>query len=348
MTNLFVVESPFQLLSAIEAKEHFASEPSFLILKYASERTHANSNAQLRALKDNSQWDTIIEIKPIVSTRESNIHLLLLLRNIKKQKYHFKRIFIGEYRQWSHRLFFDILNPQECFILDDGSIILELQSKYLPTGEYYTLSKGYKRIVEVLLQKIISGLFGLHTRNSRRDIHLFTCFDLVPHSDWQQVIKHSFSYFKILGEKKDILDSTIYFFGGNFSDLGLLKQDVEFELLKKVFDYYKIQNKKLVYLPHRRESQSKVEQIRNHIGIEILYFSKPAEIEFILMDHLPSGVASFCSTALYTVSRIYKFQSVEAFYIPMDQVPSEFKQDIISVYNEYKKIMTVIDLNETL
>lgn len=344
--NLFVVESPFQLISAIEANNYFKNEENILIIKYSSYRTHKQNNEQMSLLKTYITWNRIYEIKPSFSTKQSNLKLLYFIKKIKKRYTSINKIFIGEYRSWIEREYLNILNPKQCFILDDGNMTIELQKSFIPTAEYYYFGSSLmKKFIDKLQHKIFTFLlFGLN--KIRKDINIFTCFDLESYSDEQIIIKHSFEYLKEKSEEKEILENTVYFFGGNLSELGLISKQEEMNILKKVFYYFDNKNIKIIYLPHRRESSEKLDNIKNDLGIKLRYSKYPAEIEFILMDKIPQYLASFTSTALHTVSKIVNFEEVIAFQIPYQAIKKIYLEDIVTTYEEYKKTMKVIDLNE--
>lgn len=344
--NLFIVESPFQLLSAIEANNYFKNEENILIIKYSSYRTHKQNNAQMSLLKSYIDWNKVYEIESSISTKQSNLKLLFFIKKIKKDYTSINKILIGEYRSWVEREYFNVLNPKQCFILDDGNMTIELQKSFIPTAKYYYFGSSFlKKSIDKLQHKIFTFLlFGLN--RTRKDINIFTCFNLEAHSRDQVIIKHSFEYLKGKNKQKEILKNTVYFFGGNLSELELISQEEEINILKKVFKYFINRNIKMVYLPHRRESSQKLEYIRDILRIPLRHSTYPAEIEFVVMEELPQYLASFMSTALHTVSSIVEFEEVIAFQIPYTIINKIYLEDIVTTYEEYRKTMKVIDLNE--
>lgn len=144
--------------------------------------------------------------------------------------------------------------------------------------------------------------------------------------------------------KEHVGKSKTYFFGGDLSELNLLSRDQEFSLLEMVINYYISKNKELVYISHRREAVEKLELIRNEFNIDVITFGNPTEIHFLLMESHPNDIASFVSTALFTVSKIFDFASVKAFYLPMDDMPEVNRQAFISAYDEYKKAVRKLGL----
>lgn len=347
MVNLFIVESPFQFLSAIEANHYFKNEENILIIKYSSYRTHQKNNEQLTLLRDFSAWKEVIEIEASYSTRLSNLKLLFFLNKVKSKYANLDKIFIGEYRSWVQREYCNVLNPNECFVLDDGNMALELQKTYIPFGRYFYFgATEQQQHFERFQHKILSKLLLRQKGSERKDFNLFTCFNLMPYSPKQTVIKHSFEYLKREAQQKDVLKNTVYFFGSNLSELDLMSKEEEKKLLKSILEYFKNRNINMVYLPHRRESSHKLDYIQNTLGIQLRYSKYPAEIEFVMMDKLPQYLASILSTALHTVSKIATFDEVIAFKMSYDKINEVYLEDIATTYEEYHKTMKVIDLNE--
>ncbi|MFX4235813.1 hypothetical protein ACOL3F_07695 [Aliarcobacter butzleri] len=346
--NLFIVESPFQLLSAVEVNNYFGNEKNILIIKYSPEKLAESNNQQLRLLKNYINWENIYEIDNSLSYFISNLKLLLFIKTIQKElaKDNIDKIFIGEYRSWYMRQYFNILNPKKCFSLDDGNITIELAKSYIPTGKEYKFPKTYKSIIKNIINNFLLLLLFYRVPKKRIDIDLFTCFDVKQFLEKDRYIEHSFEYLKEKNKMKDILENTVYFFGGNLSELDLISEQEEIKLLKSIFYYFNNKNIKMVYLPHRRESSKKLEFIKNSFGIELRYSKYPAEIEFTLMKEIPQYLASIVSTALHTVSKIVSFDETIAFQLPLNKINKIYLEDIVTTYEEYKKTMKVIDLND--
>lgn len=344
--NLFIVESPFQLLSAIEANKYFENEENVLIIKYSPEKFAKNSNEQLILLKNYTNWENIYEIGNSSSYFILNLKLLLFIKNIQRDFSKIDKIFIGEYRSWYMRQYFNILNPRKCFSLDDGNITIELAKSYISTGKEYKFPKTFKSIIKNIINNFLLLLLFYRVPKNRININLFTCFDVSQFLQKDRFIEHSFEYLKEKNKMKDCLQDTVYFFGANLSELDLISEQEEMKILKKISYYFNDKNIKLIYLPHRRELPKKLEFIKNNLGIELRYSKYPAEIEFILMNEKPQYLASIVSTALHTVSKIVSFDEIIAFKLPLDKINKMYLEDIVTTYEEYKKTMKVINLND--
>lgn len=344
--NLFLVESPFQLLSAIEANNYFKNEKNILIIKYFNNKVNSKNNHQMKLLKDFISWEFIIEINCNVLNIESDIKLLFYIRKFVKT-YDIDKIFIGEYRSWYMRQYFNVLKANRCFVLDDGNITLELAKSYLSTGKDYNFSNTWKRQLKRFFNYVIIFFINNCTIPKKRvDIDLFTCFNVVQYSDKQLLINHSFEFLKKKNKVKSSLQNVVYFIGGRLSEANAMTEEDEFFELKKVKKYFDERKIKIVYIPHRRESINKLNLFKKELNIEIKHFEYPAEIEFIQMEELPCYLASYMSTALYTVSKMIDFNEVISFQLTLNKINKIYLEDIITTYEEYKKTMKVIDLND--
>ncbi len=344
--NIYVVESPFQLLSAIEANYHFKNEKNVLIIRYAPEHLGFKNNEQLRSLKDSIEWTEIIEIETNKSYFHANIKLLKVLKNLQTSLDTVNKVFIGEYRSWYMRQFFNVLNPEQCFLLDDGGQTIAVQKKYLPSGKYHS-EKSLKSLIKTILN--YSYLLFLIKKISKKrvDIHLFTCFDLIPHNEKQHIVKHSFDYVKKRNTSKMILEKTVYFFGSSMSEINLIKEDDLIQELQKIKLFFEERKIEMIYIPHRRESKTKLHKLSNELNMKLKYFEYPAEIEFTLMEETPEYLASFYSTALHTVSSMIDFKEVIAFELPYEKISPKYREGTREIYENYKKTMKVINLNDT-
>lgn len=337
MNNLFIVQSPFQLLSAIEAANYFRADRNTLVVCYVGEE---NNNAQINQLvKLYSNWCEVMTISPSKSNFLTGIKALRLLKEMANARFNPQRIFIGEYRSWYMPHFFQMLNPQECFLLDDGNVTIELQKNYLLENRPYGLA-GVKSWIK---RGVVNLLLGAN-KNEKRLIHLFTNFDLKQFSPQQQVIQHSFEFIRSSAIKKRIDKTTIYFFGGPISELGLLPLTRELVLIDLIKKHYEAMDLKMSYIPHRRDTQEKIELIAGKLKIEVIRFDSPAEVELVSRATQPCGIASFYSTTLLTLPKISSFEYVDAFKLPISELPEVYRLEIESVYSKYDTVMRVIDI----
>ncbi len=346
--NIYLVESPFQLLSAIEAKEYYKKFYSLLIIKNIA---NYKNNILMEKMLSLSKWDKVVKIDYKLPPVIIDFQFLYQIKKLKKREEQINAIFVGYPQTRAFQWFCEKLNVNKCFILDDGIYTLELQRKFFSRGNYLQTSdildknieKSFiKRSKNFLKLFAINYIFGLK-ESKKFTYNLFTCYNLKAHPN-QIVVSHKFNFIKSKNSFFKFNKNIIYFYGSPLSEIKIVKFDTEIYMLEKILSFYLEKGKKLFYIPHRGDSEKKLFYIKK-IGIEIKEFDSVAEIEPIISKNIPSGIASFFSTALFTLSKIYDYESIISFKIPQNLIIREDKKESINeIYKEYEKYMQVVDL----
>lgn len=332
--DLFVVESPFQLLCAIEAREHFHSENPVLVVRYSLDQ---KNNEQIDSILALVTWPRVQKIMASSHMVYFDAKLMAFLAGLKRRKSLFRYIFIGEYRSWVQTLFAKNLACEKVFLLDDGNGVISLQASYLPSARIYPIRRA-----KLLLYQSLALLMRLSWSVSPI-INLFTTFDLQPFAG-QEVINNRFQFLSQMLLAKPVKKNTVFFFGSNLSGQHVISEEYEFEMLKAVCAYYAAQGLELFYIPHRREEAAKVARIASETGMAIREFRLPAELEIIYLEWLPGKIASFYSNAISGLSRLHDFDSVDAFYLQPAEINPVYREAIEAVYEDYRNKFNVVDL----
>ncbi len=337
-SNLYIVESPLQLLNAIEAKEEFTAKKNILIVKFSNER---RNNYQIEKLLKESFWDRIYKIPYIYTTKTQIIYFCFLTRLLVWQKQKFQKIFIGEFRSDEMWMLLNNVQHIETFLLDDGSVTIEVQKNYLKEIEKYNSEKSRSK------RKYILYNFFFLKAPKRKVIDLFTMFDLKPHPG-QKVIQNNFKALasKIINIDDHANSNTVFFIGSNIVERGIVNDKYFFECIEYIVNFYKANEKNIIYLPHRRENEKKLLTMKNQFGIEVLYPSDLIELYFLNKKIWPKHIASFYSTALYSLKKIYKCREVDVFKLDFTQLNKEFQSSIDSTYKFYKKYFRLIEIGK--
>lgn len=335
--NLFIVESPFQLISAIEASKYFNNETSLFVIKYNKKETNVK---QLKKIKKLFKLNNTIEINPLFSNFDSNIQLFLLLKKFAKKNIALNKIFIGEYRSFHMRKFFDYFPESESFCLDDGNITYQIYNFIQQDKDEYYFNNGIKGLFKKIVYKMQSILFRLNSLKIKRDIKLFTCFD-IPKTD--RHITHNFSNMK--KEYKILNSKNIVYFYGAYLEIVEISKEKQIEFISQVIDFFEKMNLEIVYLPHRLESEEKINLIKNKLNLQIVRNEFPAEIQLLIDGFVPEYVASFGSSILITLPKIFpEIKNVYAFFPNNSFIPSIYLSDWEIMKENYKNSMKVIEL----
>lgn len=297
--NLFIVRSPLQVINAYEASQYFATKNNILVLIHNS--TINNTDQTRKIVEMLNVWDEIIEIE---NKNTKFFQYVKLVKKLKKSVY--ENIFIGGFSTL-HKIILANLKYKEAYVIDDGTATLAIQSS---VKDYFN-----KR---PLNGRELRFLFFLLKTKIQKKIHYFTFFNL-PNLNNELVIKHKFEHTKKLYHiSNTINDNVLYFLGQHLVQEGCCSREVYMHYLNQIVQKYP--EKKIIYIPHRSENildeikelESQKFQIhKNEIPIELFFLSKGI---------YPSNIASFISTALYTLSTIFPDSNVESFLIPMEDL----------------------------
>lgn len=241
MKNIFVVESPFQLLCAYEAIEYFKTNDNILIIRYASNTVN---NTQLKKIIDSSLFSKIYELD-IVSISNVLYYSPLLLKILYLKKNN--NIFLGDYRGKLMHIIYRLVSRKKIVILDDGLYTLDLYEKM--------------------------------KNNKVQKINLFTIFDLKPLSDKHNIYKNKFTKFKNNITTININKENIFFLGAGTVEAGYIQEELYVEYIKKIKKYYEAQNLNFIYIPHRRENLIKFNKI-NMLNIKRFEYPSEIQFMF--------------------------------------------------------------------
>ncbi|MFB2118253.1 polysialyltransferase family glycosyltransferase [Parapedobacter sp. 2B3] len=336
--NLFVVQSPFQMISAIEAANYFKCENNVLIVRLTGEK---NNNNQIERLFEFFQWTRVICIRHLLSITVTDNKLAFYLNKIKRNE-RISYLFIGEIRSRIMQAYIDNLNYDSCFLLDDG-VSTAVTNKILRENSF-DLTKLFKSSRRnYLINKLLYKLWGISGKKGKL-IHWFSCFNIKAIGS-EQVFIHRFEYLKGMMESRTVtkLENVIFFIGSNLSGVGVMDVSNELRLLKLMAKKYSEKGIHVVYCSHRREAQEKLDAINAIDNMQIRTMTFPLEIAFMIEGEYPDRIATFYSSALYTLQKIYAPKYIKSFRIPGNLITDEYKDSVNKAYAYLAEEGVVID-----
>ena len=333
--NVFVVEGPFQLLNALEAREYFGFADNHLVIILG-----LGHNAQdFRPLICEKDWDTIryvkININPLKSgprflgeslSKKVRDYLSLCRQGINRARLdrlarRFSRvdnIILGNYLQngCEHlRHFANVLGYKNLYLVDDGTDVIKVNDERKKNGSMGTPGKLSSRVISPFkgVKRVLRESFVEWNEDEAGRVTFFTVYNLdVRHGD--QVVKNDYVRLRRQLVRTSSRDCVL-FLGQCLIEDNYMEKDVYFEYMHKVKSYF-VANE-LVYIPHPRESSDTVEYIRKRVGLRIEQPNIPIEFYLGLSDgYLPDTLASFFCSALMTCAVLYGGQiKIKAFHI---------------------------------
>lgn len=289
--NLFIATSPFQLICAIEAREHYKLKNNVLAI---TPQPIEKSQKQFDLLLKPSDWDSIIELP----TRGKLITLPRFIRKIKKLGC-IDNIIYAEYESWRLNVMLSNINVKNEIMIDDGSLTIKIYETLLKDKGTFSRKKWAK--------DLILNIMGIKTNKIikfRDNFELFSIFQFYKANiktklNKLDTLSESISQYKLFNP-----EAFAGFIGqGIVNEEHGIKLNAYIELLKSLYDLNK---RSIIYFPHRSESIAVRTEIQKLPFIKYHDSEMPLEMEIYDKKIQLSSISGIYSTALYTLSLLYK------------------------------------------
>jgi hypothetical protein len=298
---LSIVRSPFQLICLNEYLLENSNNIKCLIIV----NTEKEKDQCLQILKYLKLLDYSIFIaKPF--------YVQINLSKLISKKY--EELVIGHYFDNICVFAARILRYKKLVVLDDGVSTLainKLKSKTSPYGRIYFKQKFFN--------------FFFH---SPKNFIFFTIFfDHIASSNLYVKSKNNLTF--LSDQVSPNFDKNcVYFIGDPVVEEKLISLDDYLVFLERLSN-----KSKLIYFPHRNESEANLTRYRN-IGVEIRSLNVSFEIYLVQNNVIPNKLISFHSTALFTSRLILnKFiDRIKFYYIELDQNSEKVKENHHLIY----------------
>lgn len=316
MKSIFLVKTPLQLLNAIEAKHHFKLNKENCILVVMGDRKNL---PQMQALERESfEWGVVVFLNevPLLFGNLFGLNTDSWLDRLWKSKFFSKSvfnvrrlnriskaiseaeyIFIGYARYIYMRHFVNVTPHKNVCLLDDGNATIQDASDR-SDGETKSNRKSIKYDIKTSLKKKLLGVDNAESES----LLFFTMYDVMA-GPKDSVVKNEYSYIRSK-LKNDEETNDVYFLGGPLPGANIISKESYIDHLTRVKKYFS--DKKIIYVAHRRESQSFLNELSEELDLEVVLFDYPVEYQFAMLGPRPKIMASFVSSALDSCRSIFK------------------------------------------
>jgi len=352
--NVFIINTPYQLLNAIEAVHLFQLTNNHLIVPLLKSAARERFMALIKA----NDWVTVsfpspfIESKPWVEKVFGRVvhrwyHRCLHLGRmitVARLVARFKKVdklFLGQYLVEHVPYMMHIANTIEyntLCLLDDGTDTIEIakrrQKIQRNDREARFDQNNTNPSVGEPRQTHVRGKFWKWNLAEAKSLTFFTSYDIdVVPSD--QLIRNDYSYLRSLASPQQIdMSDTVLFLGLCVVD-GEFEMNAHLEFLSMAREYFA--GKKFVYVAHPRESAASVAKIRELLQCELWPSSSVIEYDLIVRGVKPGAVAGFVSSALLSLADLMDSDvDIVCFQIPPEYWLS-WREDAIGVYHYLKE-----------
>jgi hypothetical protein len=339
--NVFLIETPHQLINAIEAKCFFNLKNNYLFILLHSDYPMS----AYRRLVSDGDWDKIIYenlnhenkfssfLKYKIKSERLISYIetleLIALRNrldkLSKSIGEVENLFLGNYMINYMRHFANKTKYESLYLLDDGTATLLVYNEREKNNDGLT-KINLTKLKKVMLKKIV-GLNSDHPDN----LTYFTTYDLKENNK-DRFIKNNYEYMKSRALKTKN-DDLVYFLGMTAILEGFSDENY-FNYMQKVIKYFSNQN--LIYIPHKLEPENRIEALKSFLSLKIQKIDVPIEYYLGIFGNIPKILSSFFSSALENCRVIFgNSLNIKVFYVDPEKFPNK-PEFVRSVYQYYE------------
>jgi len=320
--NVFFVETPLQLMNAIEAKHARALVGNHLVVLLSD----IYPRGFFEPLLEDDSWDSIRYVESRVpargalrrrlqshaSTRVRSYYETVELRGLRKRLDALagpfgraERLFIGNYYLEHMRHVANVLPHDRLVLLDDGTTTLDIAEQRRRHAEGKPAQPG-KSWRARLVDRAIGWKLG-HPAHAT----FFSMYDLNL-SPADSLERHDYSFLRARAMRVE-RGSEVLFLGQTIYYEGIAEEEY-LARLRCVATHYGVD--RFVYVPHKGEHRDRVRHIREELGLAVRTFDVPIEYQLAMRGPLPGVLASFYSSALENCRLIFGADlTIEAVYL---------------------------------
>jgi hypothetical protein len=299
--NWFLVETPLQVINAAEAMNYFLAEgtKSTLVVKFGCNDKVNQQIEQTLLFFGRATFEVVY-----LRNRSPGLFFLEWLWLFFRMISHIGRqfFFVGEFNATWMRLLPFFFTGSRYTLLDDGMSTTTLHYHRYDFSKYPANSR-LKKAVKI-------PFFRLLHRGIDR-VSLFTMFNLTP-IDNQKIDSNDFKLTCSKITNFEIDDEIAYLIGSDYVESLWLSKDDYLRHVGSVVDRCIKLGKTVVYLPHRYEATENFtpffKKYKESFSIKVL--NVPIELYFLQSLKRPSLVVGFASTAIYTLGKMFKPETV--------------------------------------
>ena len=344
--NLYCISSPLQLLAAIEAADRIPATKHVLLVRSVNEK-RVQHMQQMESLLSLHNWDEILNWprfheSSLLGRVRAAAFIRMLARKYRPQCSNF---FYGGFGWVKNHSLRSLLDPDNVYMLNDGTATLHQHKEYLSKGIKLT-SKVKRFYSDRGIRSWLTNLvYPIDQERANGELTVFTSFDIPDNQEAGiRILKHNFESIGKRSPEKRYSTFSAFYFGSPLSEKKLTVFTDEVDHLRAVHAYYLDKQITLVYVSHRDDSEQKLKALQR-FGIEHIDLDMPAELYFATKRELPLYVASSSSTALHNVTRICREAKPLLFSIASHIQKPDRKRALEVIEDHYQEIgIPVLDL----
>lgn len=220
------------------------------------------------------------------------------------------------------------LSPKRVYCLDEGT-----RSAWKTNVSKIKKAISAKNTLEYTKRKLLKNLYNFNI-NRLSNITYFSCYD-IEIEEGDELIKNTYQQLRSKIEKLPSNDKLILFIGSSLSEVGVIDEKFYLKYLKKIKAYYS--DYQIHYIAHRADNKEKLDKIQHDLGIDIIKYKLPFEMQIAEIGPVPRCIASFYSSVLINCYQMFnpKVETV-SFELPREQINTRHREKIDAIYSYFK------------
>ncbi len=336
--HVFVAQSPFQVLSATEARHARCLPPdeSLLVVLLPGE---PRAVQQLRSIVGNTDWPQT-RWMPARRAPLGTIRRVVAVRAEARRLRGTESVSIGEHRSplMRHLANTAAADRAAVWLLDDGIATL-LANEERALGQ--TVSADSPAYRNWSRKAAVARYVGL----DQRDPDAVTFFSMYPLAVrlGDGYLRNEFSWLRSrMAHRRE--RGPAAFIGTSLVESGAITED---DYLRCVAIATERVDGDVQYVPHRREGTPKLRRLGSVSGVTITSLDGPIEYELALASTTPRTVVTFFSTALHSLRLVLGGQTeFVAFRLPADVVTPAWRDRVSAMYSSLGEVTTGVAIAE--
>lgn len=286
--DLFVIDTPLQLLNALEARYYFGDHPSTLVLLHWP----VWPKMVFERLLSEMEWEGITWVSMGIERPVQRYPLISLSVSDRFNEYRWvyrqyrrrrrldatlvrigqvDRLVIGNlFNQYMQHVAIRV-QYNELIAVDDGTDTLRvaaLRQKAIDMSEELPPTDFIRSVKNLINKRYVEW-----AARQPRSVSFFTAYD-VEVGKKDQLIRNSYRWLQkyMTNCKKS---DQVFFLGQPLIEDGYLEESTYLEYLNKIVSYFN--PKRVVYVPHKRESKHTIMLVEREVGLVARFFDGPIE-----------------------------------------------------------------------
>lgn len=314
MKNLFIINTPFQLLNAfIVANSYEKETENYLLVLRPSEYKNWQSSTGIQyILHDTSTWGNVLTVQKWLQRDDEKNSYRQQIRDMKERINsigQIKQVFLGSDKIIQNQLMVELAGCKTYSLLDEGSFSYNSRDRKMLSKIWQYIRIKYFRYIGDIRGNMKYNFRGIGYGPGNMVDYLYRpeLLGRKSHStkqlnkeDVQRILPHIASH---MDDIRVLMQSPcIIFLGSPFIEQGAFTIQAEMQVLEKLYQISEQSHLRLIYKTHHSENSDKLNTYQQaYPNMDILQSLEPAELLYHKYKNI-KYVISFASSGMLYIN----------------------------------------------